>query len=131
MLNKVELIGRLTKDPDVRTISSGSTVASFTLAVERDFKDRNGERGTDFIPVVCWEKTAELVSKYLSKGIQCSVVGRNQTRSYEAKDGTRRFVMEVVGESVYFIGNRAEKNEALEGYNTDQIFFDEDEEAPF
>ena len=106
MLNKVVLIGRLTKDPDTRVLNSGSSVSTFTLAVDRTFKSRDGERGTDFIPIVAWGKTAELCGQYLSKGRQTGVAGRIQTRSYDANDGTKRYVTEVVAEEVTFLGNK-------------------------
>jgi len=110
MLNKVVLIGRLTKDPENRVISTGNEVCTFTLAVDRTFKSRDGERATDFIPIVAWGKTAELAGKYLSKGRQTAVSGRIQTRSYEAKDGTMRYVTEVVAEEVTFLGSKRDSS---------------------
>ncbi len=106
MLNKVVLIGRLTRDPETRVLSSGSSVSTFTLAVDRTFKSRDGERGTDFIPIVAWGKTAELCGQYLSKGRQTAVAGRIQTRSYDANDGSKRYVTEVVAEEVTFLGSK-------------------------
>ena len=106
MLNKVVLIGRLTRDPETRVLTSGSSVSTFTLAVDRTFKSRDGERGTDFIPIVAWGKTAELCGQYLSKGRQTAVAGRIQTRNYDANDGTKRYVTEVVAEEVTFLGNK-------------------------
>ena len=81
MLNKIVLVGRLTKDPEVKVLQSGSSVCNFTLAVRRDFRDRNGEKGTDFIPVVVWGRTVDYCSNYLSKGMLADVSGRLQTRS--------------------------------------------------
>ena len=106
MLNKVVLIGRLTRDPETRVLSSGSSVSTFTLAVDRTFKSRDGERGTDFIPIVAWGKTADLCGQYLSKGRQTAVAGRIQTRSYDANDGSKRYVTEVVAEEVTFLGSK-------------------------
>ena len=106
MLNKVVLIGRLTRDPETRVLASGSSVSTFTLAVDRTFKSRDGERGTDFIPIVAWGKTAELCGPYLSKGRQTAVAGRIQTRSYDANDGSKRYVTEVVAEEVTFLGSK-------------------------
>ena len=106
MLNKVVLIGRLTRDPETRVLSSGSSVSTFTLAVDITFKSRDGERGTDFIPIVAWGKTAELCGQYLSKGRQTAVAGRIQTRSYDANDGSKRYVTEVVAEEVTFLGSK-------------------------
>ena len=106
MLNKVVLIGRLTRDPETRVLSSGSSVSTFTLAVDRTFKSRDGERGTDFIPILAWGQTAELCGQYLSKGRQTAVAGRIQTRSYDANDGSKRYVTEVVAEEVTFLGSK-------------------------
>lgn len=106
MANKVFLIGRLVKDPEIRYTQSGKAVSSFTLAIDRPFRDENGNKATDFIPVVAWGKTAEVCSKYLTKGRQTAVMGRIQTRSYTADDGSRRYVTEVLAEEVEFIGNR-------------------------
>ena len=103
MINKVVLIGRLTRDTEVRTMSSGIKVANFTLAVDRSFKSANGEREADFIPIVVWRKTAELCEKYLSKGRMVGVIGRLQTRNYEGNDGVRRYVTEVVADEVQFL----------------------------
>lgn len=115
MLNKVVLIGRLTRDPETRVLSSGSSVSTFTLAVDRTFKSRDGERGTDFIPIVAWGKTAELCGQYLSKGRQTAVAGRIQTRSYDANDGSKRYVTEVVAEEVTFLGS---KNDGMSRNNS-------------
>lgn len=105
-MNKAVLIGRLTKDPEMRYTQSGKGVASFTLAINRPFKDENGDKATDFIPIVAWGKTAELCAKYLTKGRQTAITGRIQTRSYTANDGSKRYVTEVIAEEVEFIGNR-------------------------
>lgn len=102
-MNKVVLIGRLTKDPDLRfTAGKGTAVASFTIAVDRRFKTP-GQPEADFIPVVVWGKQAEATANYMSKGKLISVSGRIQTRSYEAKDGTRRYVTEIVADEVQFL----------------------------
>ncbi len=105
MINKVTLIGRLTRDPEIRTLSNGVCVASFTLAVDRTFKNKDGEKEADFIPVVVWRKTAELCEKFLSKGSMTAVVGRIQTRNYDAADGTKRYVTEVVADEVQFLSS--------------------------
>jgi len=86
MLNRVILIGRLTKDPDIRNLPNGTPVANFTLAVDRPFKNQQGEKETDFIPIVVWRKQAENCAKYLTKGSQVAIDGRIQVRSWE-KDG--------------------------------------------
>ena len=105
MLNKAILIGRLTKDPAMRYLQTGIAVASFTLAVDRTFKNRDGEKETDFIPIVVWRKTAELCEKYLTKGSMAAVTGRIQTRSYEAQDGSTRYVTEIVADEVQFLSS--------------------------
>lgn len=102
MLNKVFLMGRLTRDPDLRKTGSGTAVASFSLAVDRDFKDQSGERETDFIDVVAWRGTAEFVSKYFSKGRMAVVEGRLQVRDWTDKDGSKRRSTEVIADNVYF-----------------------------
>lgn len=103
MLNRVVLIGRLTKDPELRYTPSGVAVATFTLAVDRNFKNSNGERDTDFIPCVVYRQLAELCSEYLSKGKLASVDGRMQVRSFEGQDSQRRWVTEVIAENVQFL----------------------------
>lgn len=102
-MNRVVLIGRLTKDPELRfTPGSGAAVTTFTLAVDRR-QSKNGQREADFIPIVAWNKVAENVANYMSKGKLVGVSGRIQTRSYEAKDGTRRYVTEVIADEVQFL----------------------------
>lgn len=103
MLNRVVLVGRLTKDPEFRTTQSGIDVATFTLAVNRNFKSKNGEQQADFIDCVVFRKQAENVNNYLNKGSLAGVDGRLQTRSYENKEGNRVFVTEVVCDSVQFL----------------------------
>ena len=104
-MNKAVLIGRLTKDPEVRTTASGIKTASITLAVDRNYKNSDGERETDFIPIVTWRGAAELAEKYLTKGKQLAVSGRIQTRNYEDRDGNRRFVTEVVADELQFLSS--------------------------
>ncbi|MBU5486385.1 single-stranded DNA-binding protein [Clostridium sp. MSJ-11] len=103
-MNKVVLIGRLTKDPELRfTPGTGTAVATFTLAIDRRFASKDGNKEADFIPVVVWGKQAESTANYMSKGKLMGVSGRIQTRTYEAKDGTRRYVTEVVADEVQFL----------------------------
>ncbi|BGE83290.1 single-stranded DNA-binding protein [Staphylococcus petrasii] len=106
MINRVILVGRLTKDPEHRQTQSGVSTATFTLAVNRTFKNKNGEREADFINVVVFRQQAENVSKYLSKGSLAGVDGRIQSRSYENKEGQRVFVTEVVADSVKFMDSK-------------------------
>ena len=103
MLNRVVLVGRLTKDPDLRYTPNGVPVATFTLAVNRNFSNAQGERETDFINCVVWRKPAENVANYLKKGSLAGVDGRIQTRNYENQEGKRIYVTEVLCESVQFL----------------------------
>lgn len=114
MMNHITLIGRMTKDPELRYTQSNVPVASFTLAVERDIKS-NGEKQTDFIPCVSWRQAAEFVSKYFKKGSMAAVSGRLQMRDWTDNDGNKRRVAEVVTENIYF----CEKKEAQNGESAD------------
>ena len=114
MLNRVVLVGRLTKDPEFRTTPNGVEVATFTLAVNRTFTNAQGEREADFINVVVFRKQAKNVNDYLSKGSLAGVDGRVQSRSYENQEGRRVFVTEVVADSVQFLdtkGNNQQNNQ--------------------
>ncbi len=103
MINRVVLVGRLTRDPELRYTPNGVAVANFTLAVNRTFLNRQGEREADFINCVVWQKQAENVANYLKKGSLAGVDGRIQTRSYDNSEGRRVYVTEVVAESVQFL----------------------------
>ena len=129
MLNKVVLIGRLTKDPDLRYTQSGIAVARFTLAVDRGFKNQDGEKQADFIPITVWRGAAESCAKYLAKGRLVAVVGRIQTGSYD-KDGQRHYTTEVVADEVRFLewGNKQEQGQDdIPGFAP----YENDEELPF
>ena len=102
MLNKIILMGRLTRDPELRRANSGTPVASFTIAVDRDFKSQGGEKETDFIDIVAWRNTAEFVSKYFTKGRMAVVEGRLQIRDWTDKEGNKRKAAEVIADNVYF-----------------------------
>ena len=102
MLNKIILMGRLTRDPELRRTGTGTAVTSFSLAVHRDFKSQSGEKETDFIDIVAWRSTAEFVSKYFTKGRMAVVEGRLQIRDWTDKDGGKRRSAEVVADNVYF-----------------------------
>ncbi len=107
MLNRIILMGRLTRDPELRHTQSGTAVASFSLAVDRDFKSRDGgERTTDFIDIVAWRNTAEFASKYLTKGRMAVVEGRLQIRDWTDRDGGKRRSAEVVADNIYFGDSR-------------------------
>ncbi|MDO9492831.1 single-stranded DNA-binding protein [Acetobacterium sp.] len=105
-MNKVILVGRLTRDPDVKNTTTGKAVASFTLAVDRRFKNKDGQKEADFVPIVVWGKQAEFAGQYLSKGNQIGVSGRLQVRSYDAQDGQRRYVTEVVADEIQFLSSK-------------------------
>lgn len=102
MLNKIFIMGRLTRDPELRRTQNGTAVTSFSLAVERDYKSTSGEKETDFIDVVAWRGTAEFVSKYFTKGRMAIVEGRLQIRDWTDREGGKRRSAEVVADNVYF-----------------------------
>ena len=103
MINRVVLVGRMTKDPELRRTSSGAAVTSFTLAINRNYQNANGEQQADFINCVVWNKVAENVERYCSKGSLVGIEGRIQSRQYDSQDGTKRTVVEVVCDSVQFL----------------------------
>lgn len=113
-MNRAILIGRLTKDPELRYTPSGVATTSFTLAVDRPFTNQNGDRETDFLPIVTWRKQAENCANYLSKGRLVAVEGRIQTRSYENSNGQRVYVTEVVADSVKFLESGRSDNKKRE-----------------
>ena len=131
MINNVTLVGRLTKDVELRYTPDGNAVASFTLACNRPFKN-NGETKADFVNCVVWRKQAENTANFLSKGSLAGVVGRLQSRSYENSEGKRQFVLEVVAESVQFLEPKGEGNGQsrgqFDGGETQDIG---DEDLPF
>ena len=116
MINNVTIIGRTTKDIELRATSSGTNNASFTLAVERNFKNANGEKETDFINCVAWRKTAEIVAQYAPKGSLIGVRGRIQTRNYENNQGVRVYLTEVVADEVQLIDTRNNNQGANANY---------------
>ena len=143
MLNHIVLMGRLTRDPELRRTGAGTAVTSFTLAVDRDFASKEtGERSVDFIDCVAWRSTAEFVSKYFVKGQQAAVSGRLQIRDWKDKDGNNRRSAEVVADNVYFADSK--RNSADSGYSapvstgyaepslgSDFAELDDDGELPF
>lgn len=111
-MNNVSLIGRLTKDVEIKNTAKGDSVGSFTLAVNRSFTNQSGEREADFINCVIWKKPAEALAKYTQKGSQVGIEGRIQTRNYENQQGTRVYVTEIIVSQVTFIGsNNSGQNE--------------------
>ena len=130
-MNKVFLIGHLVKDPEVRYTSSNIPVASFTLAVNRNFINQNGEKEVDFINIVAWKKQAENIHKYCFKGSKVAIDGRLQTRTYEDQNGQKRYVTEVVSENIEFLSAKKEEtkeksnSEILKDVMTDKDPFEE------
>ena len=111
-MNKVILMGRLTRDPEMRTTPSGVATTSFSIAVQRNYANAQGDREADFINCVAWRKQAENIAKYCTKGSQVAVDGRIQTRNYDAQDGTKRYVTEVIADNVTFLGGRSGSGES-------------------
>ena len=137
-MNKVTLIGRLTKDPELKfTPGTGTAVANFTMAVDRRLPNKDGQREADFISIVVWGKQAENTANYMSKGKLIAVSGRLQVRSYDAKDGTKRYVTEVVAEEVQFLdkgnGTKTEQNFSNQGagFSAGEDMIPVDEDIPF
>ncbi len=131
MLNKVILIGRLTKDPELKyTPANGVAVATFTLAVDRPFTNQQGEREADFIPIVTWRKQAENVANFITKGRLVAVSGRIQVRTYDDKNGNKRWVTEVVADEVKFLDKSKDGQQQNTGIaGTDMDISEED--VPF
>ena len=126
-LNSVTLLGRLTKEPELRTTQSGVSVASFTLAVDRDFQ--KGE--VDFVDCVAWRNTGEFVSKYFHKGQMMALHGSLQSRTWEAKDGTKRTSWEVVADSVYFGGDKKQEQYSGKNVSAFEDLDDDEGQLPF
>ena len=113
MLNVIAIQGRLARDPELRQTTTGKSVASFTVSCDRGRRDANGQSTADWIPVVAWDARAEFVCKYFQKGSMIAVDGRLQSRTYTAKDGTNRTVLEVVANNINFCGSKADNAGAL------------------
>lgn len=128
-MNKAILIGNLSKDPEITTTANGTSVARFTIAVQRKYTNEAGEREADFINCVAWRTTAENLHKYCHKGDKVAVVGRIETRSYEAQDGTKRYITEVIADEIEFVGTK--KNEATACENEAKITPIDDDSLPF
>jgi len=109
MINRVVLMGRLTADPELKTTSTGFSVTSFSIAVDRSYVKQGEERKTDFINIVAWRNTAEFVCRFFPKGSLIAVEGQLQSRTYQAKDGTNRYVVEVIADNVSFTGERRDQ----------------------
>ncbi len=139
MLNKIILIGRLTRDPEPRYTTSGVAVTRFTLAVDRPYTNRQGERETDFIDIVTWRKLAEIVANNLSKGRLVAVEGSLQIRSYDDSQGIRRKAAEVIADNVRFLDSPKDRDvqqnqfneDTAGGYASEISFSDDDDDLPF
>lgn len=131
MLNRIVLIGRLTKDPELRYTPNGKAVASFTLAVDRQFKNQKGEREADFINIVVWGAQAENSANYLAKGKLAAVDGRLQIRTFDGQDGQRRWVTEVVADNVRFLSPKGSQDNSFEPANMGSEVDFSDDDIPF
>lgn len=120
MLNRVILMGRLVADPELKTTASGVSVTSFRIAVDRSYVKNGEERKADFIDIVCWRQTAEFVCRFFGKGSLIALEGQLQSRTYQAKDGTNRYVTEVVADNVSFTGERRDANNSYGGQSYNQ-----------
>jgi len=109
-MNKVILVGRLTRDPEVKNTTTGKAVATFHLAVDRRFKNKDGQKEVDFVPIVVWGKQAELIEQYLNRGSQIGASGRLQVRNYDGQDGQKRYVTEVVADEITFLSSSRKNN---------------------
>lgn len=128
-MNKFFGIGNLTKDVDLRTTQSGKSVASFTIAVNRRFKDKEGEKQTDFFSIIAWGQLGEMCGRYLAKGRKVAVVGELQTRSYE-KDGVKRYITEIIADEVEFLSPREAPQESAREAQSGFVDI-EDDHLPF
>lgn len=136
MLNHICIAGRLTRDPEIRRLDNGTAVTSFAIACERDFKNKNDEKETDFVDVVAYRNTAEFVSKYFSRGRMAVVSGRLQIRNWTDKDGNKRRSAEVVADNVYFGDSKNSATDNNVGYTTAPasdfaMLDDDDAQLPF
>ena len=141
MINRVVLAGRPTRDLELKSTQSGTSVCSFTLAVDRNFKNKNGEREADFISCITWKKTAEVMSQYVKKGSIIGVDGRIQTRSYDNRDGQRVYVTEVVVDNFSFLGgsdkdsrrnhNSQSSNQSNQPFDSNEQIDITDDDLPF
>ena len=134
-MNKVVLIGNLAKDPELTTTNNGVSLCKFTIAVPRRFAGQDGEREADFLPIIVWRGQADNCYKYLKKGSKACVVGSLQTRSYDAQDGTKRYVTEVVAEEVEFLSTKNSTESGMGSTNVDSDATElqpiEDDSLPF
>ena len=131
MLNKCVIMGRFTADPELRQTQNGTSVVSFTLAVDRDRSGKDKEKKTDFISCVAWRGTAEYIAKYFTKGRQAVAAGSLQSRQFETKDGDKRTAWEILVSSVYFADSNKAKSSGTEAGGLTDVTEEEDGELPF
>jgi len=129
-MNKIEIIGRLVKDPELRTTASGTPVTSFTLAVNRKFS-KDGDKQADFFNIVAWQKSAEFAYKYFKKGQQIAVVGRLENRSWEDKEGQKRISTEIIAEDFDFADSKKEADNTSEQVGQNQVDLTDNDVLPF
>lgn len=130
-MNKVILIGNIASDIEHRTTQSGISNAIFRIAVQRRYRNQDGQREADFLPVVCWRQTADFVSKYLSKGSKIAIEGMVQTRSYDAQDGSKRYVTEIIADHVEGVGGREDRQQKAEAPAPGYVDVTDESELPF
>ena len=131
MLNKVVLMGRFAKDPELRSTGTSTSVTSFSVACDRDFKGQNGEREADFINCVAWKGTAEFISQYFKKGSMAVIEGRLQTRPYEDADGKKRTATEVIVNNIYFAESKKEESTYIPNITPETVMSADDSDLPF
>jgi single-strand DNA-binding protein len=131
MINKAIIIGHSTKDAELRYTQTGKQVTTFTLAVDRDFKNAQGEREADFIPCVAWGKLAEICEKYVAKGKQIAVCGRIQTRTYDDQNGQRRYITEIIVNDLQLLGSRQDGQAPQEQPQQPFAEIDQPDDLPF
>lgn len=131
MLNNVAIMGRLTADPELKNTADGTSVCSFTIAVDRDYVKRGEDRQADFIEIVAWRQTAEFVGKYFHKGSLIAVNGSIQTRNWEDKNGNKRKAVEVRADVVHFCGKEKEETAKETPTNNDYYEIEDEEDMPF
>lgn len=130
-MNKVELVGRLVKDPEVKLTSNQTKFCSFAIAVDRRFKDANGQRQADFISCVAWKQTAEFIQKYFHKGNRIGICGSIQTRNYEDQNGQKHFITEVLAEEVEFVESQEKPQETIQPQAPQEEPTEESGQLPF
>ena len=130
-MNKVLLVGNLTKDPELATTNSGVSVCRFTLAVQRRFTNSEGERDADFFNIITWRGQADICAKYLKKGSKCGIVGSIQNRSYEAQDGTKRYVTEITADEIEFLSTKNSGEEVVKKEEVTKLEPIDDDSLPF